>query len=31
MATGHKKIDASETESASPIAKILKNKRSYRK
>lgn len=31
LATGHKKIDASTNDSSSPIAKILKNKRSYRK
>ncbi len=31
LATGHKKIDASTEDSSSPIAKILKNKRSYRK
>ena len=31
LSTGHKAIDASTEDSSSPIAKILKNKRSYRK
>jgi hypothetical protein len=31
LATGHKKVDASAEDSSSPIAKILKNKHSYRK
>jgi len=31
LSTGHKAVDASAEDSSSPIAKILKNKRSYRK
>jgi len=31
LSTGHKAVDASTEDSSSPIAKILKNKRSYRK